>query len=53
MKFLQKSNPLVMLGLLKLIFGLPLLQWLVINVDNGFLAHQIVIPLLNNLNQGV
>lgn len=28
-------------------------QWLVINVDNGFLAHQIVLPLLNNLNQGI
>jgi hypothetical protein len=37
--------------LLNLTLGLQIVQWLVTNVDNGFLSHQIVIPLLNNLNQ--
>jgi hypothetical protein len=50
---MQKPHPLVVYGFLNLTLGLQILQWLLINEDNGFLSHKIVLPLANILNHGV
>ena len=42
-----------MSSLHKLTLGLQILQWMVICVDNGFLSHCIVLPLLKKLNTGI
>jgi hypothetical protein len=40
-------------GLLNFTLGLEILQWLVIGVDDDFLAHKTMILFLNNLNQSI
>jgi hypothetical protein len=53
MKFLLKMNPIAVSCLVTLTIGLKILQWFVINVDDGFLPNHIVLPFINIFNQGI